>query len=110
MNILSKGLKQDATWWASTSDAFGGFTFGAPVSVKVRWEDRNEVFVGPLDKSERVSAAVVYLDRDVGLFDYLYLGVSVASDPTAVAGARKVERFDKIPDLRNLQVMRKAFL
>jgi hypothetical protein len=109
-HIAERGLLQDATAWVVAPDGAGGDTFSAPVAVKCRWEDRAEKFVGPLDRDEHISMAVVYVDRNLAVGDYLFQGVSVAANPSLVAGAYKIRRFDKTPDLRNLLVLRKAYL
>jgi len=110
VHVVTRGLKQDATWWAVTPDGYGGDTFGPAIAVKVRWEDRKEVYYGQLDRRELISNAVVFVDRDVATGDWLYLGTTDAGDPSLFAGAFKVQRFDKIPDLRNLNPMRRAVL
>lgn len=105
-----KHLRQTATWWNSTPDNFGGHTYAAPVEILCRWEDRSERFESPLDRQEHISRAVVFLDRDIGVDDYLFLGVSGVANPTTVAGAFKVRGFAKIPNLRNLDMERRAYL
>lgn len=109
-HIVERGLLQTATLWAVTPNGYGGSTFSAPVPIQCRWEDRTEKFVGPIDRQERVSKSIVYTDRNLNVGDYLFLGESAAADPSLVIGASKVERFDKIPDLRTLLVLRKAYL
>jgi len=109
-NIADRALIQDATLWTVSPDNFGGDTFGSPVPVKCRWEDRNEKFTSPTDPSEQVSRSIVFLDRNANVGDYLFLGTSVASDPSVVVGAFKIRRFDKCPNLRNLLIVKKAYL
>ena len=104
-----RDLRQDVTHWTTTPDGFGGFTFGVPTALKGRWEDKATLFRDT--KGEEVtSESVVYLDTDVVVGDYLFLGVSAAADPTTVAGARQIRQFFKTPDLRVLDHERKAFL
>lgn len=82
-----------------------------PVLLSVRWEDRQEKFSSSVNRQELVSNAVVYLDRDVSVGDYLALGNQLTqNDPSVVPGASKIERFDKMPDLRNLDSVRRAIL
>lgn len=109
-HISERGLHQDATLWVVSPDAFGGDTFSDPIPMKVRWEERSEEFFSLLDQNEQVSRAIVMCDRTVHVEDYLYLGISTAADPTTLVTAFKVRRFDNTPDLRNLKVVRKAFL
>lgn len=104
-------LKQKATWWSVSPNGFGGDIFAAPALLDCRWENRQEVFTGQIDRRELVSNAVVYLNQDVSVGDYLVEGDQTAqTDPTGVVGAFKIQRFDSIPDLRNLQKVRRAVL
>ena len=110
MNV--EGLLKDvATWWSVTPNGLGGDLFGTPVPVKCRWEDRTETYIGQIDRRELVSNAVVFTDRDVSTGDYLVKGdSSLEPDPTTVAKAFKIQRFDKVSDLRNLSTVRRAVL
>lgn len=103
-------LKQKATWWSVTPDSYGGDTFGVPQVLDCRWEGRQESFVGQIDRREMISNAMVFLDRDIAVGDYLFEGESLAVDPTVLTGTFKVQRFDSIPDLRNLEKVRRAVL
>jgi hypothetical protein len=109
-HVADRMLLQDATLWSVTPDGYGGDVFGAPVACKCRWEDRTEKFMSPLDRVEQVSRSIVYLDRRAAVGDYLYGGTSADDDPTQITGAYKIRRFDVVPNLRNLQVIRKAYL
>jgi hypothetical protein len=112
MGILQGKLPNPATWWAlSGDDGHGGDTFAAPVLIDTRWEDRQETFYGALDRRELVSKAVVHVDRDMAVGDYLVLGNQTGqSNPTSVAGAMKIQRYDKVPNLRNLDAVRRVVL
>jgi len=106
----SNKLRQDATWWSSTPDGYGGDKFAAPVALTCRWEETAVAFTSALDHRELISTAIVYTAQDVAVGDYLFLGISIATDPTAVTGAHKIHRFDKVPDLRSLNTLRRAVL
>lgn len=112
MGILVGRLPHKLTWWRVTGgDGFGGDTFAAPVLIDGRWEDRQETFYGALDRRELVSKAVVFVDRDMAVGDYLLQGDQVGqSSPVALPGALKIQRYDKIPDLRSLDIVRRAVL
>lgn len=112
MGILSRKLPHTITWWRSTGgDGFGGDSFAAPELLSARWEDRQETFYGALDRRELVSKAVVILDQDVAVGDYLCQGDQLASaNPTSVKGAHKIQRYDKVSDLRNVDWVRRAVL
>ena len=104
-----RGLKQTATHWSpGVPDGYGGSTYGAPVSMVCKWEERAVLFRD--DKGdETISKAVVFLPSDVGIGDYLFLGESVVADPTTI-DAHEVRQFSSIPDLRNAKQERKAYL
>lgn len=103
-------MVQDATSWVSTPDGYGGHTFGSPTPIKCRWEDRTERFMSMLDRKEIVSNSIVYIDRNLKVGDYLFEGTTVGADPTVISGAQQIKRFDKTPNLRNLLLVRKAYL
>lgn len=109
-----RNLRQTATWWATTPDGFGGDTFAAPIAIKCRWEDRNEVIpelAGLPATKEKISKAIVYVDRDMVIGDYLGLGdLTASANPTLVTGPLKVQAFNKVTDLRNVSVLRRAKL
>ncbi len=98
-------LNQDATVWSATPDGFGGYSFGAPTAIKCRWEEKAELIPG----STEASKAVVFLPSDISVEDYIFLGTTVSTTPTTI-GAHRVQAFKKVPDLRSLEVVRKAWL
>lgn len=104
MNPLHN-LKQDATIWTVVPDGFGGFTYGSPTPVKCRWEEKSELIPG----STELSRAVVYLSQDISPEDYVIQGISAVANPTTI-GASRIIHFQKVPDLRNLNVLRKVWL
>jgi hypothetical protein len=111
-SILDGRLPHRVTWWRVTGpDGFGGDSFATPVLIDARWEDRQETFYGALDRRELVSKAVVFVDRDMSVGDYLCQeNQSSQSNPAVVSGALKIQRFDKMPDLRSLDAVRRAVL
>ena len=109
MNIADK-LVQTVTWWSVTPDGYGGDKFAAPAALVCRWEDTAVAFSSALDHRELISTAIVYTAQDIAVGDYLFLGTSAATDPTAIVGAYKIHRFDKTPDLRSLNTLRRAVL
>lgn len=52
----------------------------------------------------------VFLQTDVAEGGYLYDGISNASDPRLVSGARRIDLYLQHPDLRSLKYVRKAIL
>lgn len=112
---LARNLKQTAVYWATpTPDGYGGFTFDDPVEISCRWEQTHKLFIDPLGE-ERLSESEVFVGQDVGLGGYLYLGGlddldSTIISPQDVSGSKKIQQFDKLPDLRAVGYLRRAWL
>jgi hypothetical protein len=103
-------LNQLATYWGSpTPGGFGGHTFDDPQEILVRWEEKNEEFVDNQGNS-KISMAVVYADTDLEVGGYLFLGTSLAADPTSLDDALPIQRYAKMPDIRAVSYLRKAWL
>lgn len=114
MGIISKMRKQDATYWPRTgTDRFGQPTYGTAVAMKVRWEDSIEAFIAA-DGSEQKSIAKVYVGQDTPPGGVLVLtalaDVAYPADPLRNPGAWEIKRFDKLPNLRNTELLRTAYL
>lgn len=111
MTIGAAAYFQSATYWgAPVQSGYGGKSFGGPVIVKCRWEDRTEEF---LDNSgqERISRAQVWTFDRLDDGGYLCKGDQTGvADPTSLSNAYEIKRSDEIPDLRGLHYERKAFL
>ena len=111
MTMITRNLREDITHWPVIgSNGYGGFTFDTPVVLKGRWEDKNELF-RTLDNEEEVSNAIVYLNTDVAVGDFLVRGDETAeSDPTSVSGTFRARNYNKTTNLRNVMALRKVFL
>ena len=110
MTFINELLKQTVTYWAPSSmSGWGGETFASPVAIDGRWEDKQELFIDSKGQEVR-SNAVVYVDQDVDLGGFLYLGTSTASDPTTVDGAREIRAFQKSPNIKATEFIHKAWL
>lgn len=110
MSLVTRNHYQTITVWTSKPDGFGGFTFSAPVTCKGRWEDVQKAFIEP-QGTESVSRAVVYLEVDAHVDDYVCLDDQTGhADPTIVAGALPIRQFLKTPTLRASAYERKAIL
>lgn len=111
MGMLHRMLKEDITKWPLTgSNGYGGFTFGTPIVLKGRWEDRTVLF-RTLENEEEVSNAVVYLQSDITVGDYLGRGdLTAIADPTTLSGTFRSRNYHRTTDLRNLTALRKVFL
>jgi hypothetical protein len=110
MDFLTFGLSQRLTYWRKTGmDAYNKPTFAAPTQLDCRWEDRVEKIQDDTGQ-DYVARSRIFLGTDVTMDDYLFLGVSVATDPRTVSLARKVKAFRKTPSLDGLSFERKAYL
>lgn len=114
--LLTDKLKQTAVFWGNPqNDGAGGRTFDDPIELSVRWEQQQELFVDASGQ-ESTSKAVVYVDQDVDIGGYLYLGdldeLSSAeeSDPLTVGEAYEIRSFKKLPDIKADRFLRKAWL
>lgn len=106
----TRNMKQTATYWAPGAlDGYGNVSFAAPAEVKVRWQDKSELFRGD-DAQEYTSSAVVYPAQELEKKGYLYLGVSVEADPTDVDGAREIRQKGSSPALKNDRTLHKVWL
>ena len=106
----TRAYTQDATYWGSpVSNGLGGFTYAAPVALKVRWEERQEEIITH-GGEVKTSRAIVWVKQDLDTEGFLYLGTSTASDPATVHGAFKIQEFRKIPSIRGTSFERRAFL
>ena len=105
-----RDFPQTITLWSALPDGYGGNTFAAPVLIKGRWEEKQVMYYNA-QGDEVQSKAVVYLDTDAAIGDYIaqgdHTGTAVA---TNFAGSFPVMQFRKSPDLRQHEYERKAIL
>ena len=111
MGMAKRHLRQDVTQWPVTgSDGFGGFTYGAPILLKGRWEDKTVLFL-TLENEEVASNAIVYLSIDIAVGDWFGLGdLTATNDPTVISATYRSRQFHRSTDLRSLQSLSKVFL
>jgi len=121
MSLISRMRKQKAVYWAQSSgaDDYGQIQYAAPVEIDCRWEDSQQEFIGK-DGSKRLSRAVVYVDRDMKPGDKLKLSTLAALTQDLDSGAStapdqfsdvfEVMKADKIPNLRNTELLRVCYL
>ncbi|MEB3026007.1 hypothetical protein, partial [Parvimonas sp. M13] len=75
-----------------------------------RWEERNELVRTP-SGDDITSRARVFVDRRVTIGGKLILGDKTAYvNPDEVEGAETIQVYNEIPDLRNADQLRKAYL
>lgn len=116
MRTPGRLAKQTAVYWGTpTPDGTGGYTYDDPVEIRVRWEERQELFIDAAGREVRSSAVVRPL-QDLDMNGYLYLGdlddLSSADegDPQGLAGARPIRGWAKSPTARGGAYVRKAWL
>lgn len=96
---------QKATYWErSVDDAYGGYSYGTPEIIDVRWEEREEEVVSGGGELVR-SHAVVWSQNRLLEGGYLFLGETTETDPTKVVDvngkevAYPIRRIRSIPSL-----------
>lgn len=121
MGIITRMLKGTCVYWALLSNESGGVVFDqygrprhtTPVELSCRWEDIAKEF---LDKegARQISQSVVYVESDVDLGGMLFNGeltdLAVLTDPRAIDNVWEIRRFDKLPNLRQTEFLRTAYL
>ncbi|MFV2014004.1 MAG: hypothetical protein ACC656_01125 [Candidatus Heimdallarchaeota archaeon] len=100
---------QEATFWTTTPDGYGGFIFSEPEHIMVRWEDKSELFIDSSGE-QVVSNVVVYAQRDMEVGDVLVLGITDIADPGTIPASRRIRKFQKIPSLNGFEFNRKVLL
>lgn len=116
MSWVLRQLNQTVVYWGNpANDGYGGRTFDDPVELDCRWSDKQDLFID-IDGQEKRSEAVVWVESDVVVGGYLYLGdlddLSSAeeADPFEVTNAFEIRRFEKVPSVKADQFVRKAWL
>ena len=119
MNYLIRNLKQIIVYWGTPVPSGEGYSYDEAIELNGRWEDRQEIFIDA-DGREQTSQAVVYVDQDVDVNGYLYLGdledLGDSSsgmdwgDPQAVSDSFMIRAFKKTPNLKAIDWLRKAWL
>lgn|SRR3990167_1855548 len=118
MSYLDRLMKQTATWWEFQSfSAYGDPSFDAPEILSpdddqgVRWEDVSNLFIEGKTGDEQQSRSVVWsVSTAFAVGDYLYLGISTATNPESVSGADRVRGVEKVFDIKGRKYLYKAFL
>jgi hypothetical protein len=123
MSLIVRMRKQKAIYWALASqeesgsvafDDEGQAVFADPVEITCRWEDVvNQI--PQRDGTMLGSSSKVYVDRDMNVGEMLLLGElddidSGFRDDPKEAGALAIMNFSKIPNLRNTELLRVAYL
>ena len=110
MTFPNDNFPQIATYWAMTGpDGHGWFTFSSPVQIDVRWIDKQDQILDK-DGKEIISDAVVYMEEDLVISGFLYLGTSAQADPKNQSGSAEIKRIKKTPSLDGSVFRRKVWL
>jgi hypothetical protein len=100
----------DITYWApGTTNKFGGLSYGAPVVIKGRWENKVENIIDH-NGQDAVSRAQILTESDVLPTGYLLLGISVETEPTEIMGAQEIRIIGTSPNLSNMQKLTTAYI
>jgi hypothetical protein len=107
---LSRMLKQTVTYWSpGVKDEFGDITWGTPVTMNARWEDKIIVFFDA-EGEEQHSRSIVYTVTDVANGGWMFLGTSAAADPKTVTGADRIRQVMESPDYKGRVTVWKIIL
>lgn len=121
MGIITKMRKQTAVYWPLGSETTGGRDmddygkplYSAAVEISCRWVDKAREFITPAGE-RATSRAEVYVDRDVSVKGVLFLGsltdLTDVNNPKANVGAWEIRGFEKTPNLKATEFLRKAIL
>lgn len=113
---ITKYLKDTAVYWEYTGmDGFSKPSFAAGTELKVRWEDRQEIFVSQYG-SELVSRAIIHVPQTIPTESFFYFGTlsdltdSQKADPRLVPTAFAVKAYRRLTDLKSHNTLRKVYL
>lgn len=116
MDILRK-LRQKCVYWSiDSTDEYGTNTFDEAIEMQCRWENVTELFIDSTGASIP-SKSIVYTEFDVEEGGWLFEGEltdlpSVYDDPVDLVqeGALEIKKFNKLPDLKAEEFLRRAYL
>lgn len=121
MSIIRTMRKQKAVYWAPLQNPRGHdqYTddgrrkYDDPVEIRCRWENQRVEVLN--ENSEKVQVdATVYVDRDVAVGGKLRLGalstLEFEGPPDENTEVYEIKRFEKMPNLRATEFLRKAFV
>jgi hypothetical protein len=116
-DLILRTVTQTAVYWGNPQpDGYGGETFDDPIEIDCRWEDATELNRSDVIR-EFITKAIVYVTQDLDVNGWLYLGSLTDSgldsnpdNPREVDGAYIIGRFDKIPNIRGTEYVRKAYI
>lgn len=108
--MLARGYQTDLTYWPGLGqNGYGEETFGTPVIIQGRWEDKMEEIRLPNDEVIK-SEAIVFTPASISIGGYLVEGDFVAIEDPTLCGAREIRSIAKIPSLRTNASEQRAYL
>lgn len=108
MREITRNLRQDAIYWPPNApDGFGTVTFGAPVAIKCRWENKKTLFRDAQGR-EVMSEAIVYTDRIVEIQGFLALDGALTDNPKEVG--LEIRQYGQTVSLRARKRLNKVWL
>jgi len=108
MSLIRRMRRQTAVYFARGSpDVHGEYAFLSPVEIDCRWEDTSQEYLDGKGET-RTSNSIVYVDRVMFPGDRLLLGELDSN--TDIKDAFEIRKFDRLPNLRNTEVLLTAYL
>lgn len=117
VNTIEALCVQTAVYWANpVNNGFSQFTYDAPVEIKCRWEEKDQIVSQP-DEKAVIYRSIIFLLIDVDVDGLLWLGslddltTIQKADPLKIENIMIIKRFEKSPEIRKTdKFLRKAFL
>jgi hypothetical protein len=121
MSVITKMLKGTCVYWGLKSNESGQLAYDdngnpqvtSPVELQCRWVDKTKLFVEP-NGEQWTSHSEVYVSSDVDVKGFLFNGeltdLTDQNVPQNNVGACEIRRFDKTPNFKQTEFLRKAFL
>ena len=114
MDIVGKLNQTAVAWTTATPDGYGGYTFSSVDEIDCRWNEKQELFINAQGQEE-LSRAIVYVNQDMEVGEYLYLGSeddldSDHDDPQVIEDAYIIKAFQKIPSIDGTEFLRRCWL
>lgn len=102
---MKSNYRQKVTYWAPIpgDTGTGAKLMAAPITIKARWEDKQEQILNAKGQ-QTISKAQIYTSDDtiLEIDGFLYNGITTEAEPRNVDGAFQVIQIMRVPDLRNL--------
>ena len=110
MSVITRMRKQVGVYWQFKAyDLAGNPTLYPPVPFQCRWVDEQTNY-SDKNGEQRISKATVYVDRDMPLDSFIFLGAMANAPqyPKDVVGAVQIRSFSKTPNFKNTEYLRVA--